>query len=160
MAFLWSLRDSKSPQVTRILLSILAGLNNAVVSMASTCPLTSKSSSLFTNPLGIVPSAPITTGITINFMFHSFFFRSLTKSRYFFSLSFHFTLWLAGTAKSKIRPRSLLLIIILFGEFFTPALVDGLSLEFGGARGVVVIAFGNEHGETSSNPGRYWLHFT
>ena len=29
-----------------------------------------------------------------------------------------------------------------------------------GARGVVVIAEGNEHGDTSSNPGRYWLHFT
>ena len=29
-----------------------------------------------------------------------------------------------------------------------------------GARGVVVIAVGNEHGDTSSNPGRYWLHFT
>ena len=31
---------------------------------------------------------------------------------------------------------------------------------FGGAHGVVVIAVGNEHGDTSSNPGRYWLHFT
>ena len=30
----------------------------------------------------------------------------------------------------------------------------------GGARGVVVIAVGNEHGDTSSNPGRDWLHFT
>ena len=29
-----------------------------------------------------------------------------------------------------------------------------------GARGVVVIAVGNEHSDTSSNPGRYWLHFT
>ena len=29
-----------------------------------------------------------------------------------------------------------------------------------GARGVVVIAVGNEHGDTSSNPGRDWLHFT
>ena len=29
----------------------------------------------------------------------------------------------------------------------------------GGARGVVVIV-GNEHGDTSSNPGRDWLHFT
>ena len=30
----------------------------------------------------------------------------------------------------------------------------------GGARGVIVIVVGNEHGNTSSNPGRYWLHFT
>ena len=34
-----------------------------------------------------------------------------------------------------------------------------LSQKFS-ARGVVVIAVGNEHGDTSSNPGRYWLHFT
>ena len=30
----------------------------------------------------------------------------------------------------------------------------------GGARGVVVIVLGNGHGDTSSNPGRDWLHFT
>ena len=30
----------------------------------------------------------------------------------------------------------------------------------GGARGVIVIVLGNEHGDTSSNPGRDWLHFT
>ena len=31
---------------------------------------------------------------------------------------------------------------------------------YGGARGVVVITVGNEHGDTSSNPVRDWLHFT
>ena len=30
----------------------------------------------------------------------------------------------------------------------------------GGARGVIVIVVGNEYGDTSSNPGRDWLHFT
>ena len=30
----------------------------------------------------------------------------------------------------------------------------------GGAHGVIVIAIENEHGDTSSNPGRDWLHFT
>ena len=30
----------------------------------------------------------------------------------------------------------------------------------GGARGVIVIVVGNEHGDTSSNPGRNSLHFT
>ena len=35
-----------------------------------------------------------------------------------------------------------------------------ISSILGGARGVVVITEGNEHGYTSSNPGRYWLHFT
>ena len=28
------------------------------------------------------------------------------------------------------------------------------------ACGVIVIVVGNEHGDTSSNPGRDWLHFT
>ena len=30
----------------------------------------------------------------------------------------------------------------------------------GGAGGVMVIVVGNGHGDTSSNPGRDWLHFT
>ena len=30
----------------------------------------------------------------------------------------------------------------------------GLVLFYGGARGVIVIVVGNEHGDTSSNPGR------
>ena len=30
----------------------------------------------------------------------------------------------------------------------------------GGARGVMVIVVGNGHSDTSSNPGRDWLHFT
>ena len=34
----------------------------------------------------------------------------------------------------------------------------GVSLP--GPRGVVVIDVGNGHGDTSSNPGRDWLHFT
>ena len=33
-------------------------------------------------------------------------------------------------------------------------------LVLGGAHGVMVIVVGNEHDDTSSNPGRYWLHFT
>ena len=41
MVFHWSLSDSKSPQVSRTLLSILAVLNNAVVWIVSTRPPTS-----------------------------------------------------------------------------------------------------------------------
>ena len=33
-------------------------------------------------------------------------------------------------------------------------------LRSGGARGVMVIVVANGHGDTSSNPGRDWLHFT
>ena len=50
MVFHWRLRDSKSPQVSRTLLSILAVFNNAVVWMVFTRPPTSKSSRPFNNP--------------------------------------------------------------------------------------------------------------
>ena len=33
-------------------------------------------------------------------------------------------------------------------------------LHGGGARGVMAIVAGNEHGDTSLNPGRDWLYFT
>ena len=68
----WCLRDSKSAHVFRTLLSILVDLNNAVIWMFSTCPLISRSFSPFPTPLGIVTSAPTTTGITVTFMFNSF----------------------------------------------------------------------------------------
>ena len=66
----WSLSDSKSPQVSKTLLGILADLKNPVVWIVSTRPLISKYSSLFTNPLVTVPRSPIIIGITITFMFH------------------------------------------------------------------------------------------
>ena len=45
MIFHWSLSDSKFPQVSRTLLSILADVNNAVVWTVSSHPVISKSSS-------------------------------------------------------------------------------------------------------------------
>ena len=137
----WSLSDSKSPQVSRTLLSILAVLNNAVVWMVSTRPPTSKSS--FSNPLVTVPNAPITIGIIVTYVFHSFF-NSLARSRYlsFFSHSFSFIRWSAGTAKSTILQvlffcwllLSLVIIIIIIIIITTPfrifplAVADGFSL--------------------------------
>ena len=112
MVFLWSLSDSKSPQVSRTLLRILAVLNNVVVWMVSTRPLTSKSSSPFSNPLVTVPNAPITIGIIVTCMLHSFF-NSLARSRYVFSHSFSFILWSAGTAKSTILQVHFFLFIII-----------------------------------------------
>ena len=123
MVFHWSFRDSKSPQVSRTRLKILAVLSNAVVWIVSTRPPISKPSgplyyNYINNPLIIVPNAPITIGTIITFMFHSFF-NSLARSRYlsFFSLSFRFILWSAGTAKSTILQILLffLLIIMMFG---------------------------------------------
>ena len=72
--------------------------------MVNTRPPTSKSSRPFNNPLVSVPKPPITIGIIATFMFHSFFFYSLARSRYlsFFSHFFSFILWSAGTAKLTI----------------------------------------------------------
>ena len=136
MVFYWRLSDSKSPQIYRTLLSILSVLNNVVVWMVSTRPPTSKSSSPFSNPLVIVQKVPITIGIIVTCMFHSFF-NSLTRSRYlsFFSHSFSFILWSAGIAKSTILQVLFfcwLLLLLLFTplEFFTSVLALGFSLEF------------------------------
>ena len=107
MVFNWSLSDSKSPQGSRTLLSILAVLNNVVVWMVSTLSPTFKSSSPFNNPLVTVPKLPIIIGIVITFMFHSFF-NSLARSKY---LSFFF----AGTAKSTILQILFFLFIIRSG---------------------------------------------
>ena len=95
--------------------------------MISTRPLISKSSSPFNNPLVIVPKAPITNGIIVNSMFYSFF-NSLARSRYlsFFSHSFSFILWSAGTAKSTI-----LQVLFFFFFFFVLLIIirSGLLAE-------------------------------
>ena len=85
--------DSKTPQIARTLLSIQVDISNAAVLMVSTCRLICKSSSPFSYLLKIVPSAPITIGITVTFKFHSFF-SSLVRSRYLsiFSSSWIWTL--------------------------------------------------------------------
>ena len=110
MVFHWSLSDSKSPQVSRTRLSILAVLSNAVIWIVSTRLLTSKSSRPFNNPLVTVPNAPITIGTIVTFMFHSFF-NSLARSRYlsFFSLSFRFILWSAGTYGTFFNNQSMII---------------------------------------------------
>ena len=124
MAFHWSLSDSKSPQVSRTLLSILSVLNNAVVWMVSTRPPTSKSSSPFCNPLVTEPKGLITIGIIVTCIFHSFF-NSLARSRFlsFFSRSFRFILRSAGTAKSTI-----LQVLFFFVDYSLRVLYISISL--------------------------------
>ena len=114
MVFHWSVSDSKSPQVSWTLLSILAVLNNIVIWMVSTRPPNFKSFSPFNNPLVTVPNAPITIGIIVTSMFHSFFnFRARSRYLSFFSYSFSFILQLAGTANSTNLQVLLFLLIIL-----------------------------------------------
>ena len=69
MVFHLSLSVSKCPQVSRILLGILAYLNNIVFWVVPTRPYISKSSIPFINPSVTVPRAPITIGINVTFMF-------------------------------------------------------------------------------------------
>ena len=123
MVFHWCLSDSKSPHVSRTLLSILAVLSNAVIWIVSTHPPTSKSSRHFNNPLVIVWKATILIGTIITFMLHSFF-NSLARSRYlsFFSHSFSFILRSAGIAKSTI-------LQILFFFFLLIIIRSGLLAE-------------------------------
>ena len=89
MVFHWSLSNSKAPQVSRTLLSILLDFNSAMVWMVSiSFPL-----SLFSRSLG--------SNYTVTFMFYHFFC-SLAKSKYLsvYSLSFSLTQWLTEMAKS------------------------------------------------------------
>ena len=53
-------------------------------------------------------------------------------------------------------PRTFTFGRIPFGKVWTPYPPKYI----GGARGVMVIVVGNGHGDTSSNPGPDWLHFT
>ena len=105
--------------------------HNSIVWKVSIRRVISKSSSPCINPLLTVLMASITTDITITFMFHSFF-NSKARSRYlsFILLSFNFTLWSAGTAKSAIRQVIIIIIIILLiWEFFKALIADGFPLE-------------------------------
>ena len=69
----------------------------------------------FNNPLITVQKSPITIGTIVTYMFYSFFFNPLAKSRYlsFFSHSFSFILRSAGTAKSTF-----LQILFFFIDYY------------------------------------------
>ena len=64
--------------------------NDVGLCIVPTCPLFPKSSSPLTNLLGIVPSAPITIGISATFLF-LWFFSSLARTTYLSLFSFTFT---------------------------------------------------------------------
>ena len=118
-----------------------------IVVMVSSCSLIFNSSSPFNKSSGIVPSAPITTGITVTvtFMFHCFlfFFTFHASSRYlsllafflFYSAfcrysekfsSFLFFLWLS---LSLVFWPGFIIIILLIRQFFPPALSDSFPLK-------------------------------
>ena len=105
MIFLWSLKESKSFQVSYTLLIILANLNSVAIWTVFTRALIYNSFSHFTNPLVTVPRTLITIGITVIFLFN-IFFTSLAKVQVFifcFCIPLVITLWSAETAKNTIR---------------------------------------------------------
>ena len=125
MVFYRGLSDSKSPQVSRTRLRILAVLSKAVVWIVSTRLPTSKSSRPLNNSLVIVPNTPFTIGTIVTFMFHSFF-NSLARSMYlsFSSLSFRNILWSAEPAKSTILQIIFFCCWLLWCLVFWPGLGD------------------------------------
>ena len=110
----WSLSDSKSPQVSRILLRILAVLNSAVVWTVSTRPTTSKSSSPFSNPLVTIPNAPITIGIIFTCIFHSFFhFPTKVEARILLFTFFQFYSVVSRSIKVDTFASSLFFLLLI-----------------------------------------------
>ena len=99
--------------------------NYVAVWMVSTRLLISKSSS----PLVTVPSAPITTGITVTFVFHSFF-RSSSKVSVLISLFafFQLSLWSTRTAKSTVRWIIFFYFLFFFLLVVWPRLGDPLLI--------------------------------
>ena len=141
MDFHWSLSDSKSPHVSRTLLSILAVLNNAVIWIVSTHLPNSKSSRPMNNPLVTVPRAPITIGTIVIFMLHSFF-QFFSKVKVLILLftflqiysvvrreskvdNFGNSLFLSIIISSGLLAGLLLSIFLNLCEFFTPTLACG-----------------------------------
>ena len=118
MVFYWSLSYSKSPQVSKTLLNILAVLNNAVVWMVSTRPPTSKSSSPFNNPLVTVPKVPITIGIIIISLFHSFFFQFTSKVEVLILIFIFFQFYSVVSRDSKVLNSARSLSFFFFFFFF------------------------------------------
>ena len=110
MIFHWRLSDSKSPQVSRSLLSILVDLSHAVV-------LDSLHSSFY---FQVLQSLYWSFGDCIKSAnSQGFFFNSLVRSRYlFFLFSFNFTQWSAGRAKSTILQVLFFFIVIRSGRYY------------------------------------------
>ena len=94
--------------------------------MVSTRPPISKSSRPFNDLLVNVPKATITT---VTFMFHSFF-NSRARSRYFFSHSFSFILWSAGSVKSTIFQILSIIIINIINFIIIYLLIFSFTFVF------------------------------
>ena len=112
----WSLSDSKSLQVSGILLITLDDIN-AIIWVVGTRPLISKSSNPCTNYLVTVLSPPITIGIIVTFIFHSFF-SSLARSKVFIYLLAFFQFYPVVSRNGKVYHSAGSLFFFFFFFFF------------------------------------------
>ena len=112
LVFHRNLSDNKSSQVCRTFLSVLTDLKNAVV--WSFWQLFQTRTNICYHRHPHVPQFFFFFGFLLCFVL--FFFRSLARSKYFvyFSLSFIFTLWSAGTSKSTRWQFLIFFLIYLF----------------------------------------------
>ena len=117
MDFYWSLRDSKSPQVSRDLLTILAVLSNVAIWMVSTGPPTSKSSCPFYNHLVAVPKRAFGICIIVPFMFHSSF-NSQEKVEVLILLLTFFQFYSVVSRDSKVHNFARSVFVFVFLVFF------------------------------------------
>ena len=156
MVFHWSL--SRSPRVFKTLLTILAVIDNAVVWMVSNFLLSSKSSTLITNPLEIVPRALITIGITFIIIISS-----SSSSSVLVIMSFSIPVvtddfyWSLNDHKSSHRSRNLLGIqakfnIILVWTNSSSSIFKFLLFSF------PVFFFFFLVGDFSKSPDNDWYH--
>ena len=83
--------------------------------MVSTRPLITKSPRLYTNPLVAVSNAPIAIGITISFLFHSFF-SSLARSKYLSHFLFPSVLSCGQPEKSPLFGKIFFFTVTRFGR--------------------------------------------
>ena len=122
MVFHWSLSDSKSPQVSRTLLSILTDLNNDICKLDGFCLSYFQVLQFLYQSFGDCIKSTNYKWYHRNFHVPQFF-NSRTKSRslFFFIVYFSFTLWSVGRVKSTIRQ-----VLLFFCFFFF--LVGVLSL--------------------------------
>ena len=126
MVFYRSLSNSKSPLVSRTLLSILADPNNAIVWIVSTCPLIYTSSTPLTNLLVTVQRPPITIGITDNFMLYSFFQFS-SKVYVFSSLFVFFQFYPLINRNGKVHNSAGSLFLFIYSFLLTITRSDRLA---------------------------------
>ena len=126
MVFHWSLNDSKSPQISSTLLSIMADLSHVIVWMLSTRPLIYQSTSPFNNPWVTVPRTPICS---------IFFFNLLATSDVLLPF-FHFLSILLCGQPEQQNPQFYKFVFFVYSKFWSSGrdlvirLFDKILLEF------------------------------